>query len=64
MLGAPVVGIGLSSLIVGEAVDSKLALSALMILAGVAVGMRMPALGTPVVTNKISGEKTGSADLA
>ncbi len=45
VLGTPVVGIGLSSLILGEAMDPKLAFSALMILVGVAVGMRMPAPG-------------------
>ncbi|ANW05385.1 DMT family transporter [Bradyrhizobium icense] len=42
VLGTPVVGIGLSALILGEAVDPKLMASALMILVGIAVGTRLP----------------------
>jgi drug/metabolite transporter (DMT)-like permease len=45
VLGTPVVGIGLSALILGEAVDPKLVLSALMLLAGIAIGTTMPARG-------------------
>lgn len=43
VLGTPVVGIGLSILILGEPMDPKLVLSAMMILAGIAVGVRLPA---------------------
>lgn len=43
VLGTPVVGIGLSALILGEAPDPALLLSALLILAGIAIGMKMPA---------------------
>ncbi len=42
LLGTPVVGIGLSALVLGEAIDPKLVISALMILAGVAIGIGMP----------------------
>jgi drug/metabolite transporter (DMT)-like permease len=45
VLGTPVVGIGLSALILREAVDPKLLSAALMILAGIAIGARMPARG-------------------
>lgn len=43
VLGTPVVGIGLSILILGEPMDPMLVLSAMMILAGIAVGVRLPA---------------------
>jgi drug/metabolite transporter (DMT)-like permease len=45
VLGTHVVGISLSALILGEAVDPTLVSSALMILAGIVIGTRMPARG-------------------
>lgn len=55
VLGTPVVGIGLSALILGEAMDPKLISSALMILAGIAVGTRMPARSTTRLTGRGKG---------
>ncbi|MBN9580916.1 MAG: DMT family transporter [Afipia sp.] len=42
VLGTPIIGIGLSALILGEPVDAKLVLSATMILAGIAAGVSLP----------------------
>ena len=58
VLGTPVVGLGLSALILGETMDPKLVSAALMILAGVAVGMRTRGAGArlvPTATTRKAG---------
>lgn len=43
VLATPAVGIVLSALTLGEAVDQRLVLSTIVILAGIAIGTRVPA---------------------
>lgn len=57
VLGTPVVGLVLSAVILGEPFDPKLALSAAMIIGGIALGLRLPDSGQAKTIGRQSGHE-------